>query len=322
MNAKQFKSFVKNLSETKATRALLGHSSICSMGAGGNVFLEDVSSATQEHSDYYLVNTEQLLDVSKKLKATKEAVGLSYENGKLSISAGLAIYDAPAKRIEMTPKKEGNDNVVLTETTTYAESVKQFLITASVLPQKDEAEFMPISTHVHVFCRPDDIFTMESVGSTEEVRLDSVILTGKPIKGRFAKAELANLSKVLKSLGYVNMASIYLKRNSAKAGAKICIELKTADTRCILSLPLERKVVDKPFLPSYASKEGLLLLDQGSEESIVEQLTSLTSAPTPKQAQAIAREFPDMVKVISEDTHTILYQNGLQHCFSSLKDAQ
>lgn len=315
MNVKQFKGFIKNVSETKATTALLGHSSICSMNKDGANVMYKLAEG-EESSVLYLVKMEHLLDVSKKLKATKEDVELAFINGKLSISAGLAIYDIPAKKVELELK--GNKNVVLTETCAKAETLKQFLITSAVVPQKDEAEFLPVSAYVHLFCMPDDIFTLESMTSVEDVRVDMPILIEKPIKGCFPKAELAKLAKPLKALGYTNTASVYLKRNGNQ-GAKLCIELRSEGVSCTLSIPLQRKMVDKPLFPLYKEEDGLVIMDEGSQESVSEQLCSLGADPTQKQLLAIKREFPDMVTVFTEDTHTVLTQDGLQHTFTSRK---
>lgn len=318
MNVKQFKSFVRNISETKAPTSLLGRSSVSSMEKeGANVRLEDTGSDTSPEHSVYLVQTEQLLGISKKLKATKEEMSMTYTNGKLSLCVGLAIYDIPAT--EIVVKAGSSKSLVLTELSEGAEDLKQFLITSCSIPSKDEAEFLPIVNYVHVFCRPDDIFTIESMNSVEELRLDSVILTDKPIRGCFDKKGLAKLLKPLKNLGYASRASVYLKSNGAK-GAKLCITFKTSEATCTLSLPLLRRTLDIPFLSRLTRKDEIVLMTEGNDDAIVEQLGTLGVEVPTKQAQAIAREFPDMVTAFAQGKYTVLSDSFLQHCFTSPKE--
>lgn len=308
MNVKQFKYLIKRAEETKASKVYLSEGGIftAERNTGNIMYSLDASSTPL----YYLVSMQPLLDIAKKLKATKEDISFTFQGSILTLATGLAAFDVPASSLSLS---EGGRVEAGDLNADEAEAVRQLLITAGTLPVRDEMEFIPAAALVHVFI--DSGLTLEVMDLSSDLQAFVSTSLKKRVRAALKRTDINAVLKPLKALGYADSASVCFRKNGS--GAKMNITFHAKDMNVSFSFPMSKKEFDTPAVPRFEMEDTLVLADTGAEEGIREQLASLNLFQNQKQLLAVEREFPDTLEVGTDERCTVISSPLLQHCFGS-----
>lgn len=308
MNVKQFKYLIKRAEEAKASKVYISEGGMftAERNTGNIMYSLDAPSTPL----FYIVSLQPLLDIAKKLKATKEDISFTLQKGILTLATGLAAFDVPASSLSLS---EGERVEAGELNADEAEAVRQLLITAGTLPVRDEMDFIPAASLVHVFI--DSGLTLEVMDLSSDLQAFVSSTLKKRVRATLKRTDVNAVLKPLKALGYAGSASVCFRKN--RSGPKMNITFHTRDMDVSFSFPMSAKEFDTPAVPRFEMEDTLVLADTGAEEGIREQLASLNLFQSQKQLLAVEREFPDTLEVGTDERCTVISSPLLQHCFGS-----